>query len=331
MANLPAEKGTITLQGKEIEVRTCMASQADLKFFPENPRIYSIVHGSTATPHQKDIEKRLRELEHVKQLAQAIKANGGLIDPLIVREGDNVVLEGNSRLAAYRMLAQSNAIRWGHVKCTFLPSNVEDDLVFALLGEYHIIGKKDWAPFEQAGYLWRRCKQHGVSAEKIGKEMGLSVRTINRLVRVYQFMVDHNEEDPQRWSYYEEYLKHRKVQQQREENPDLDIAIVKKIRAGEIPRAVDVRDKVVKIVAVGGKTLRKFIEKEKTLDDCFESAVARGANNQVLNNIEKFKATISHPDTKKEILEMPETQRSKCKYALEKIQKAVEQILKKIE
>jgi hypothetical protein len=40
---------------------------------------------------------------------------------------------------------------------------------------------------------------------------------------------------------------------------------------------------------------------------------------------------ISDPDTKEELLGMPENQQKKCKFALLKIQKAVEQMLKKME
>lgn len=330
MTNMPAENGSITLQGQEIPVKTTMLPQADLLFYPENPRIYSIVHGKTANPSQKSIENKLTKLDHVKQLVQSIKANGGLIDPLIVREGKNIVLEGNSRLAAYRLLAQKDAIKWGKMKCTLLPHDIDDDLVFALLGEYHIIGKKDWVPFEQAGYLWRRCKKFNVAPSKIGREMGLSVKKINKLVNVYQFMVDHKEEDPQRWSYYEEYLKHRKVQEKRELYPDLDDTLVRKIRSGEIPKAVDVRNKVTKIIAVGGKTLNKFIQKDNVLESCYNSADARGANNRLLLNIEKFKALITDPDNKREILQMPDNQKKKCRFALDKIQKAAEKINNKI-
>ncbi|HCI29862.1 MAG TPA: hypothetical protein DE117_06785 [Fervidobacterium sp.] len=305
--------------------------QADLKFYPENPRIYSIVHGSTEALNQQEIENRLKKFEHVKKLVQSIKSHGGLINPLIVRDGDNVVLEGNSRLAAYRILAHSDPIKWGHVKCVLLPSDIQDDLVFALLGQYHIIGQKNWAPFEQAGYLWRRCNQHGIPADKIGKEMGIGVKTIKHLVNIYQFMVDHHEEDPERWSYYEEYLRPRKVQKQREEHPELDKIVVAKIKSGEIPKAVDVRDKVVKVIASGGKTLRKFIDKKESLEECYESAVASGANNLVLKKIEKFKEMILDPDMKDDILEMPGNQQKKCRYALLKINKSIEQILKKLD
>lgn len=331
MPNSPTEKQTITLLGQEIPVRTCRMPQADLRFYTENPRIYSIVHGSTEALSQQEIENRLKKLDHVKKLVQSIKSHSGLINPLIVRDGDKVVLEGNSRLAAYRMLAHSDALLWGQVKCTILPSDIQDDLVFALLGQYHIIGQKAWAPFEQAGYLWRRCKQHGVTVDRIGKEMGIAVKTINHLIGIYQFMVDNHVEDPDRWSYYEEYLKPRKVQKQREEHPELDKIVVAKIQSGEIQKAVDVRDKVAKIITVGGKTLRKFIDKKNSLEECFDSAIARGANNQVLKKIENFKEMISDPDTKDELLGMPENQQKKCKFALLKIQKAVDKMLKKME
>ena len=214
------------------------------------------------------------------------------------------------------------------MKCILLPRDIDDDLVFALLGEYHIIGKKDWVPFEQAGYLWRRCKKFNVAPSKIGLEMGLSVKKINKLINVYQFMVDHKEEDPQRWSYYEEYLKHRKVQERREQYPSLDDAIVRKIKSGEIPKAVDVRDKVTRIVAVGGKTLDKFIDNDDVLESCYNAADARGANNRLLKNIEKFKTLITDPDSKREILKMPDNQKKKCRFALDKIQKAAEKINK---
>ena len=83
-----------------------------------------------------------------------------------------VVLEGNSRLAAYRELAKNDAIKWGKAKVRLLPDDISEELVFALLGEYHIIGRKDWAPYEQAGYLYRRNVTHGVSAQSMARRDG---------------------------------------------------------------------------------------------------------------------------------------------------------------
>jgi ParB-like chromosome segregation protein Spo0J len=62
-------------------------------------------------PTQEEIQQQLSELEHVKELREDIKRNGGLLEPLIVREGSLEVLEGNRRLAAYRQLAAKEPIK----------------------------------------------------------------------------------------------------------------------------------------------------------------------------------------------------------------------------
>jgi hypothetical protein len=157
---------TLTVARVEIPVRCGWMPQSDLQFYPENPRIFSILSGEEEVS-QADIQERLGRMDHVKTLLQSIKANGGLTDPLLVRDGDLVVLEGNSRLAAYRLLAKGDAIAWGMVKVKLLPADVNEGLVFALLGEYHIVGRKDWAPYEQAGYLWRRQHNHNVSPARM--------------------------------------------------------------------------------------------------------------------------------------------------------------------
>ena len=87
---------TLTLCGKEISVRNGALPQAELLFYPENPRLYSIIHSGDDEPSQSVIEKRLAAMEHVKQLVQSIRANGGLTDPLIVRDG--VTSDGGLRL-----------------------------------------------------------------------------------------------------------------------------------------------------------------------------------------------------------------------------------------
>lgn len=322
---------TLTVNGKEIPVQNSILRQADLKFYPENPRIYSLVFSDGAAPSQEEIEKRLGRLDHVKQLVQSIKANSGLLDPLIVRDGDLVVLEGNSRLAAYRLLNRVDPIKWGEVKCVLLPSDICDDLVFALLGEYHIIGRKDWAPYEQAGFLWRRHKKQGVALGAIAKEMGLAEKGISHLVDVYSFMVEHNQNEPQKWSYYDEYLKSRAIKKVREIRPEFDTTVVRKIETGEIAKATDLRDKLTKIVSVQGKRkaklLQKFIDKPGSLDTCYEEALEGGANNVLLKRLVKFCTQVGDPDIRRELANMDASQRQKCLYELKKIAKCVQSLI----
>ncbi|MGA2545393.1 MAG: ParB N-terminal domain-containing protein [Rectinemataceae bacterium] len=269
-------------------------------------------------------------MDHVKQLVQSIRANGGLTDPLIVRDGDYVVLEGNSRLAAYRLLEGNDPIKWGKVKCTLLPKDISESLVFALLGEYHIIGKKDWAPYEQAGYLYRCYKQHGVEQAKMAQEMGLSTKKVGHLIDIYTFMVKHGDDVVERWSYYDEFLSHHSITKAREECPELDSVFIEKVKSGEIPKAVDVRDKLTKIAAVGGKVLKAFVTDEDNFEKCYDRAIARGADNVWYKRLNKFHEQLSDPDLKDIFLDMNEAHRKKCAFEMKKINQILDSLLSKL-
>ncbi len=325
MAKREFGQDSITLRGKEIEVKIGSVPQAELVFYPENPRVYSVVSADDREPSQDEIEQALKRMDHVKQLVQSIKANGGLTDPLLVRDGDLVVLEGNSRLAAYRILVTRNPLRWGKVKCKLLPHDIAEEDVFALLGEYHIIGKKDWAPYEQAGYVYRRHKRHAVSATTMAKEMGLSVKRVGQLIRVYEFMVEHDSNDVQRWSYYEEYLKHNAIRRAREEHPRLDELVVEKIKSREIPRAVDVRDKLTAI-AKSAKACRDFVLRKKDFERAFESAQARGVGNSCYSKIKSFRTWLAEEDRHEDVDEMSPEVQKKCSFELVKVQKRCAQL-----
>ena len=320
---------TLTLGGQEIPVRNGSLPIHDLSFYSENPRIYSLIQRPGVEPSQDEIFNRLRGLDHVKQLIQSIRANGGLTDPMLVKDGDLVVLEGNSRLAAYRELARNDAITWGKAKVRLLPSDISEKLVFALLGEYHIIGRKDWAPYEQAGYLYRRNVTHEVSAQSMASEMGLPVRTVNHLINTYKFMVEHDETSVTRWSYYDEYLKSNKVRKARRENPELDEIVVKKIKRGEIPAAVDVRNKLVKLLdtaKVGPEPTKILVSGDRTFDRAFESAQDRGVDNMWLRRFKNFRSELQVPAFLADLKRMSPEQQDKCLYEVTKIQQSIERI-----
>ena len=320
---------TLTLCNEEIPVRNGSLAIQELSFYPDNPRIYSLIRRPGVEPSQHEIFMRLRALDHVKQLIQSIRANGGLTDPMLVRDGDFVVLEGNSRLAAYRELARNDAITWGMAKVRLLPADISEKLVFALLGEYHIIGRKDWAPYEQAGYLYRRKVIHGISAQNMASEMGLAARRVNHLVNTYQFMVDHGETSVARWSYYDEYLKSTKAKKARRENPNLDGIVVDKIKRREIATAVDVRDKLVKLLdvaRVGYEPTKIFVSGDDTFDRAFESAQDRGIDNMWLGRFKRFRGELQVSVFLDDLNRMSPEQRKKCLFEVGKIKDAIERI-----
>lgn len=325
----------MTIGGKEIPVNQLEIKQSYLKFYPENPRIYSIIYSGGDEPSQEEIQEKLSSMEHVNQLVQSIKANGGLIEPLVVRDGDYVVLEGNSRLAAYRILAKKDPIKWAKVKCTVLPSDISEDLIFTLLGQYHIISKKDWSPYEQAGYLWRRDKNYNITPEQMATEMGMSKRQIEFLIDVYDFMHKYGDADPQHWSYYVEYLKSKNIKRVRENIPEFDEIVAVKIRTNVIPAAIDIRNKLEPITRIkgskGDKIVKKFVDGQASLDKCFELAQETGVTSTLYQRLSKFRTVVSNPDTKKELKQMTVEQKQKSKYELKKIKEAVDKLIAVVE
>jgi hypothetical protein len=100
----PEDKSTVNIpiKGKDYTVSIRHLRHDTLKFYPENPRVYSVLHdGADTAPSQNEIQECLQEMDHVRDLRDDIRENGGLIEPLYVKEATLEVVEGNSRLAAY--------------------------------------------------------------------------------------------------------------------------------------------------------------------------------------------------------------------------------------
>lgn len=293
---------TLPVLNQQIPVENKSLPHTSLLFYPENPRIYSIVKADSKEPDQDEIFERLSRQEHVKQLVQDIRQHGGLMDPVLVRGGSMHVLEGNSRLAAYRILAKSEPIKWGMIRCKLLPKDIDEELIFAILAQYHIKGKKDWVPYEQAGFLFRRQQMGGIDATKLAQEVGIGRNTVKDMIATYQFMIDHNQQDVTRWSYYYEYVKSRKIRKARAEHEGLDKLIVKKIESGEIEKAVDIRDKLQIICDAPPRVLASFVSEKYDFERSVEKAKDAGGDNTDLKKIEKFRMWIVSPDTEKALL-----------------------------
>ncbi len=317
--NTPLSSGdSLTILGTKVPTSIQFLPQRSLKFFADNPRVYSVIRANGKQPSQDEIEKLLGDLEHVKELREDIKRNGGLLEPLIVRGGSLEVLEGNSRLAAYRQLAAKEPIKWGTVKCMLLPEDVEESLVFALLGQFHIKGKKDWAPYEQAGFLYRRFKNHNLPPRVLASELGLSTKKVTHLINTYEFMVEHDEVDITRWSYYDEYLKSNKIKKARTQFPEMDNLVVNSIRDGSLERAMDLRDQLPTVC--GSPTiLKKFVQGKLTLEKAYERAVDSGADSVPYKKAVSFRRWITQPDVEKMLDECPQRVRDKLLYEFEKI------------
>ena len=264
---MPIGKQTVLVTDTELK-------QSDLKFYAENPRVFSALHTlDDDAPSQETIEKEMCKLDHVKTLRMSIEANGGLLEPVIVR--GNVVLEGNCRLAAYRMLAKVDPIKWAYIRCTVLPEDITEEQILNLLGTIHIIGRMDWNAFEKAGYLYRTQKKSRRPINAIADDLGMRVNDAKLAIKVYDRMHKEDDMQPRKWSHYFELFKNPAITNADEENPDMKIIsrVIDKIKNEEFTDAKDIR-KIGTVIKSQNEdaleVLDEFLEGEIELDDAVD-------------------------------------------------------------
>lgn len=330
--NMETTKDTLKIGKKEYPVKICSLKQADLKFYEENPRVYSSLNSPLGAPSQEEIEEHMKTMEHVKQLKLSIESNGGLIDPLIVRDGDYVVLEGNSRLAAYRLLCEKDPVTWGYVRCKILPADISETAIFNLLGQYHIIGRKDWEPFEQANYLYRRHKETKIPIEAMASELGITKSRAEKMIEVITFMVKNDDLNKKHWSHYEEYLKNAGIKKYRETNGDIDDTIVGQIKEGKIREASDIR-KLGDVAKVNDKQSKKIMAEVASgnLDiyEAYSEVKDSGKLDDVVKKLKRFRNDINDESFEKQIMFSIDTS-TQAEFEISKIIKRLEKIHKKI-
>lgn len=292
--------GKIQIQNETIEYRERELKVDELKFWPENPRVYSALRQKLfgEEPTQKDIEEVMTSLENVKRLRSSIKAFGGLTHPLFVRNG--VVIEGNSRLAAYRLLCRVDKITWAKVRCNVLPDDMSDDLVFALIGSIHIDGVTEWTPFEQAGYLFRHLQKSKKPIEAIAKDCGLTSSKAKLYVKVYETMLANEDTDQSKWSYYVEMLKNSDITTKSKNFPELNLidTLCKKIKDGTITKANEFRD-IGKLAKANSseayKALEAYINDEESLESAVTKVSAEEQKKHARHIAKSFREFLANP------------------------------------
>jgi len=324
----PESTVVIPIKGKHYTVSISYLRHDTLKFYPENPRIYSVLHdGGGESPSQEDIQACLQAMDHVRELKEDIKENDGLIEPLYVKEETLEVVEGNSRLAAYRMLADDNAVQWEKVKCAILPKEVDDSAIASLLGQLHLKGKKDWRPYEQASFLHRRHYKDGISVPELAKEIPLKARGIKHRIAVIDYMIKQGDNKIERWSHYDELLKNRKIQEAFKDHAGFEEAVVKKIKSGNI-KAVEVRDKLKVVVRTKSEKPIKQLIGGSSIDDAVKTAKSLGGDHTALHKIKRFRQWIVEGDTKRDIKDAPEKVRGEIGWELKKIKSQITTLIK---
>lgn len=182
----------ITLEQRRVKVRGIDLPLDEVKLDPTNPRVANTVAVSTFG-QGKQLQRQLSELlwedPDVRALYQAVLANRGLIERIIVRH-DGVVAEGNCRTVVYNKLAANypNDPTWKCIPARVLPDDITDRQVAVLLGELHVGGKNKWSAFEKAGHIYKLSKDFGLTQDEIAKLLKSSKTAVNHSTRAFAAM-----------------------------------------------------------------------------------------------------------------------------------------------
>lgn len=168
----------------------------DLHFDRANPRLaeYGILPEAT----DDDILLVLWEAMDVRELVQSIAASGFFPQEALIvsREGNkNIVIEGNRRLAAVRVLLNDQIAKKNGWEVPTISKDARDKLKnlpvivsnrkesWRYLGFKHVNGPAKWSSYAKANYIATVRRSYGISLSDIANQIGDRHRTVQRLYR----------------------------------------------------------------------------------------------------------------------------------------------------
>lgn len=177
-------------------LKTELFKVKDLHFDHRNPRLAE--YGIDDNTLEPEILKVLWEAMDVRELVQSIAASGFFPhEALIVTEekGKLVVIEGNRRLAAVKVLINEQLAKDNGWEVPTLSSKARADLeqipairsdrehTWRYLGFKHVNGPAKWSSYAKAVYIAEVHRRYGVSLVDIANQIGDRHNTVQRLFR----------------------------------------------------------------------------------------------------------------------------------------------------
>jgi len=270
---------TIAIMSQDVPVSREHIPIDDVYFLPDNPRVYAAIQDmldfSGLTPEEKQVRiyERMRKEPSVKKLIPQIEQDGGLQESIIVRWDTRQVIEGNSRLTAYRMLRKKypEDERWTKISCLIV-SKLTDEQQVRLLGQAHLHGKTEWTPHAKALYCYRWVKEEGKPGKELSEISGITLQEITTSTKIIQMMKDNNDKTASNYSYYDVLVRTRKISKEIDKNEKLHNILLTGIKEETKPfTAQQVRDKLPAIIAKP-RILKKFITCQLELQNAYDLA-----------------------------------------------------------
>lgn len=171
-----------------------MMSVSELFFDIRNPRLVEFNEITTQTSEERIIQI-LWETMDVRELVLSIAASGYFKnEPLIVstETGRNIVIEGNRRLAAIKVILKPGIIR---AEIPEISDSIKENLrevpvkistrenAWRYLGFKHVNGPAKWGSYAKARYIAQVHIDFNVPLDQIANQIGDTHKTVQRLYR----------------------------------------------------------------------------------------------------------------------------------------------------
>lgn len=261
-----------------------------LKFLKDNPRVYAVTHGELDFEQKPEEEQQdiiLDKLKHepsVKNLVPEVERHGGLIEPILVRLDTREVIEGNSRLAAYRILREKGARgEWDRISC-YLVSTLTDEQQAAFLNQVHVKGKTQWSAYEKANFAFVR-KINGWAVDRIAELFGESGPTIYKRINAIRTMKESGDNERSHFSYYDVVVRKPEIYGKIGESPEFRDRLFEEIRNvgtgdGQKFTAQDLRNGLPAIIKKP-KILNRYVNGDVEFDEAWDRARVSPAEDRV--------------------------------------------------
>lgn len=266
------KKSHITISGVQIPCRYEKINIYQLQYYEENPRIGSIIAKNKGAVDQEFIEEKLWDRNETHKLMGRIEEDGGLIHPILVF--DNKVIEGNTRLCAYRHLhKETKDEKWCGIPCQILEAEIDKRQLYRLLCNEHIVGKIEWDTYEKGSLLTRMLEEDHMKEEEISEISKLSVGKVKEHIAAYKLMVKENDNNPRRFSHYVQLVVNAEVRRiSKEKDKEIYKKVVNAIKNDQFPDAKNLRH--IQDVYNDKVSRRKFFEEESNFAEVFDDLKA---------------------------------------------------------
>lgn len=207
----------LKILGEEVSYEDERMDIFELRYYEKNPRVLSKlireqeIDSLSDDRIQKVVERRMKDEQSVRNLRKTIRHHRGIVEPLVVQFSTRKVIEGNSRLAALRMLyAENSDPVYLTVPCRMV--TLSEKQIDALLHQYHVDGKTEWTPFDKAHFSYHRILVEKISIEDHAEVTSTSQAEIRKRIDTVQLMKEQKMEDKtDRFSYYDQIVRSTKL------------------------------------------------------------------------------------------------------------------------